>query len=202
MTETLPIPVSAILGLGLCVVLNVPRPAAGENAAQAVFEAFSSSLIFLLISSFILARAMGLHGLGRRFALRVLTLPGVSGSTYRVIITLGAVAVLISSVMPNSAATAMLLPIGVGIVGSLGSSVVATSGRAFQAEHSTFAAATVLMVAYGASIGGLLTPIGSPANLIGRAFLENQTSREISFLQWAATAGPMWRSYSSSCAWS
>lgn len=52
-------------------------------------------------------------------------------------------------------------------------------------------AALMLMLAYGASIGGLLTPVGSPPNLIGRGLIEEATGERISFAQWAATAAPL-----------
>ena len=42
----------------------------------------------------------------------------------------------------------------------------------------------MLMLAYGASVGGLLTPVGSPPNLIGRGLIEEATGERISFLEW------------------
>ncbi len=74
LTEPIPIPVTAVLALALCVLFGV-------GSAQDVFGAFSSSTIFLFIGAFILAEAMMRHGLDRRFAFRVLSLPGVSRST-------------------------------------------------------------------------------------------------------------------------
>ena len=44
----------------------------------------------------------------------------------------------------------------------------------------------MLMLAYGASVGGLLTPVGSPPNLIGRGLIEEATGETISFTQWIA----------------
>jgi sodium-dependent dicarboxylate transporter 2/3/5 len=49
----------------------------------------------------------------------------------------------------------------------------------------------MLMIAYGASVGGLLTPIGSPPNLIGIGFIEDETGTSISFFQWTITALPI-----------
>jgi solute carrier family 13 (sodium-dependent dicarboxylate transporter), member 2/3/5 len=47
------------------------------------------------------------------------------------------------------------------------------------------------MIAYGASVGGLITPIGSPPNLIGIGFIEDQTGTTISFFEWTVTALPI-----------
>jgi sodium-dependent dicarboxylate transporter 2/3/5 len=52
------------------------------------------------------------------------------------------------------------------------------------------AAALVLMVAYGASIGGIGTPVGSPTNLIAMSYLEKQ-GLALSFAQWMTIAVPL-----------
>ncbi len=49
----------------------------------------------------------------------------------------------------------------------------------------------MLMLAYGASVGGLLTPVGSPPNLIGRGLIEEATGERISFGQWMVMAIPI-----------
>jgi sodium-dependent dicarboxylate transporter 2/3/5 len=51
--------------------------------------------------------------------------------------------------------------------------------------------ALMLMLAYAASVGGLLTPIGSPPNLIGRGLIEEATDERISFLEWFIAALPI-----------
>ena len=53
------------------------------------------------------------------------------------------------------------------------------------------AAALMLMLAYGASVGGLLTPVGSPPNLIGRELIEKATHKPIPFGTWMAMAFPI-----------
>ena len=111
-SEAIPIPVTAVLGLALTIVLGVAP-------AVDVFGAFASSTIFLFIGGFIIAEAMMTHGLDRRFAFRVLALPGVAGSTYRTIIAFGAIAMLLSAFISNTAAVAMLFPIALGVIGAL-----------------------------------------------------------------------------------
>lgn len=97
--------VTAVLGLCLCVALGV---ADGDT----VFAAFSSSTIFLFIGSFIIAEAMMVHGLDRRFAFRILSARGVAQSTYRTTVGFGVIALLLSAFISNTAAAAMLFPIG------------------------------------------------------------------------------------------
>jgi sodium-dependent dicarboxylate transporter 2/3/5 len=60
-TEALPLPVTALLGPTLAVLLGV-------TTARGAFAAFADPIIFLFIGSFILAEAMFAHGLARRLA--------------------------------------------------------------------------------------------------------------------------------------
>lgn len=183
-SEAIPIPVTAVLGLALAIALGVAP-------ADEVFGAFASSTIFLFIGGFIIAEAMMTHGLDRRFAFRVLSLPGVAASTYRTIIAFGAIAMLLSAFISNTAATAMLFPIALGVVGALSGLVAQQAGGGADAGRLRFSTALMLMVAYGASVGGLLTPIGSPPNLIGREFIEAETDARLPFFTWVLNAAPI-----------
>lgn len=188
-TEALPIPVSSFLALGLAVVLGIPVVEPGDSVSGFVYGAFSSSTLFLVIGGFILAQAMIVHGLDRRFALAVLSIPGVARSTATVAVAFGAVAALVSAFVSNSAAAAMLLPLGLGIVAAIGPEITAVTGH--HVSRSRFACVTMLMIAYGASIGGLLTPIGSTANVVGLGFLKEQVGIEMGFFEWTARTAPL-----------
>lgn len=49
-SEAIPIPVTAVLGLALAVIIQAtPEPEEGDTAADVVFGAFASSTIFLFI---------------------------------------------------------------------------------------------------------------------------------------------------------
>jgi sodium-dependent dicarboxylate transporter 2/3/5 len=183
LTEAIPIPVTAIVAMALCVLLNVA-------SVDDVFSTFGSSTLFVFIGAFIIAEAMTTHGLDRRFAFRVLSLPGVSSSTYRVIIAFGAIGMALSAFISNTASTAMLLPIGLGMMGALSGLILERTGES-DPTRLRFGTALMLMIAYGASVGGLITPIGSPPNLIGIGLIEEQTGTTISFFQWTITALPI-----------
>jgi sodium-dependent dicarboxylate transporter 2/3/5 len=49
----------------------------------------------------------------------------------------------------------------------------------------------MLMISYGAGVGGLLTPIGTPPNLIGIGFIEQATGTRITFFNWVLMAAPI-----------
>ncbi|MBB4907465.1 SLC13 family permease [Actinophytocola algeriensis] len=185
-TEAVPIPVGGLLGIAAVVVLNVAP-------VDDVLAPFGSSTIFTFIGAFILAQAMLKHGLARRFAFRILALPRVGNSTTGVIIAFGAITCLLSAFVSNTATVAMLLPTALGILSVIAKllqerGIVAAD---FDPLRLRVGAAIMLMLAYGASVGGLLTPVGSPPNLIGRAQIEEATGERISFAQWVGAALPI-----------
>jgi sodium-dependent dicarboxylate transporter 2/3/5 len=185
-SEAVPIPVAGLLGVGLVVVLGVAE-------ADDVLAPFGSSTVFTFIGAFILAQAMLKHGLARRFAFRMLSLPGVGKSTPRVIIAFGVITGLLSAFVSNTATVAMLLPTALGILAVI-AKLMQDKGLVepgFDPTRLKVGAALMLMLAYGASVGGLLTPVGSPPNLIGRGLIEEATGERISFAAWMAIAAPV-----------
>ncbi|CAM00932.1 sodium-dependent dicarboxylate transporter 2/3/5 [Saccharopolyspora erythraea NRRL 2338] len=184
--EPVPIPVGGLIGVAAIVMLGVMPP-------DDVLAPFGSSTVFTFIGAFILAQAMLRHGLARRFAFALLSLPGVGRSAARVIVAFGVITCLLSSVVSNTATVAMLLPTAVGILAVIAELVrrETPEGAPFDPLRLRVGVALMLMLAYGASVGGLLTPIGSPPNLIGRALIEETTGQRISFLQWMVMAIPV-----------
>src|SRR5918993_873557 len=138
-----------------------------------------------------MAQAMITHGLDRRFAFLVLSVPGVGRSTYGVIIAFGVIAASISAFISNTTTAAMLLPIGLGMMGALGGMVSDQSDTDRDVSRLRFGTALMLMISYAAGVGGLLTPIGTPPNLIGIAFIEKETDIRITFFSWVVTAFPI-----------
>jgi solute carrier family 13 (sodium-dependent dicarboxylate transporter), member 2/3/5 len=185
-TEAVPIPIGGLLGVAFLVFLGVAP-------VDDILSPFGSSTIFTFIGAFILAQAMLKHGLARRFAFRILALPRVGQSSTGVIIAFGAITCALSAFVSNTATVAMLLPTALGILGVI-SKLMQHQGVVepnFDPLRVRVGAAIMLMLAYGASVGGLLTPVGSPPNLIGRGLIEEATGERISFGQWMVLAIPI-----------
>jgi sodium-dependent dicarboxylate transporter 2/3/5 len=192
LTEAIPIPVTALLGVVLCALLEAtPPPPEGDSSVDVVFGLFTDDTIFLFIGSFIIAQAMVVHGLHRRLAFRVLSMPSVGGSTYRIILAFGLIGALTSPVMSNTAGAAMMLPIALGVMGVVGGMVARQADGDRDPERLRFGAALMLVITYGITVGGLLLPIGSPPNLIGRELLEGETGEPITFFEWFVMALPI-----------
>ena len=196
-TEALPLPVTALAGAIACVV-------AGVAPAKEVFRPFSEPLVFLFIGSFMLAEAIRVHGLDRRLAFAVLGLPAVGERPGRILAAVAVVSATISAFISNTATTAMMVAIAAGILTAIedaaspAASPAAprdTQPRDTQPRDSRldprFATGLMLSVAFAASIGGLATPIGTPPNLIGLAFIRNELGIEVSFLAWCAIGVPV-----------
>ncbi len=177
-TEALPLPVTALLGAAVCVLLGVAP-------AKEVFAPFADPLMFLFIGAFIISRAIFLHGLDRRVAYAVLSLPWVGARPSRILLAFGAVTALISAWISNTATTAMMYGIGLSILAAL---------RAPEAKatiHPGYATALMLMTSFAASVGGLATPVGTPPNVIGLGFIRSQLRVEIPFFSWMLVGVPI-----------
>ena len=191
-TEAIPIPMTALLGVVLCALLEAtPPPPEGDSSVDVVFGLFTDDTVMLFIGSFIIAQAMVVHGLHRRLAYRVLSLSWVGGNTYRIILAFGLIGAITSPVMSNTAGAAMMLPIALGVMGVVGGMVASQARGEQRVERLRFGAALMLVITYGITVGGLLLPIGSPPNLIGRELLETETGEPITFFEWFLMALPI-----------
>jgi len=188
MTEPVPIPIGGLIGIAAIALL-------GAVPAEEAFVPFGDTTVLTFIGAFILAQAMLQHGLARRFAFRILAIPGVGRSTTKVILAFGGITCLLSAFVSNTATVAMLLPTALGILTVIAKLLqeqgyTDSEGR-FDPTRLRVGVALMLMLAYGASVGGLLTPVGSPPNLIGRDLIEQRTGESITFAAWVGMALPL-----------
>lgn len=114
---------------------------------------------------------MTVHGLDKRFAYRILSIKWVGNSATRILLVYGFTGAFTSMWISNTAATAMPFPIGLGIISALADIMAAQTGQAVDARRLRFGTGMMLMAAYATSVGGIGTPVGTPPNLIGIAFI-------------------------------
>lgn len=174
-TEVIPLPVTALLGPGLAVMLGVVPLAAA-------FAPFANPLIFLFIGSFIIAEALFVHRVNERIAYTVLSSPLVGARPTRILLAYGMIGAGISAWMSNTATAAMLIPIGL--------SLLAFMEREGNAPRS-YGISLLMATTYGASRGGMMTPVGTPPNLIAVGLLVTMAGVQVSFLQWMIVAVPL-----------
>ena len=175
-TEPIPIPVTSLLGPTLAVVT-------GAVPVNAAFASFANSMIFLFMGGFILAKAMMMHGLDKRFAYWLLSRQWVGSNPRRIFLAVGLATAMCSGWVSNTATAAMMFPICLGLLNSI-KDMMAANGRKIDLNNYKYATGLMLMTAYSASIGGVLTPIGTPPNLIMLGFLDSMENIQISFFEW------------------
>ena len=179
-TEAIPIPISALLGAVLCVVLGIGKD-------KEVLAHFADPIVFLFIGSFILAEGMKVHGLDKRIAYRILSSVWIKNKTSRLLLAIGFISAAISMWISNTASTAMIFPIALGILRSLEE----LEGKGANEVFSKYNTGVMLTVAYAASIGGIATPVGTPPNLIGIGMIQNLLGYKITFFKWMLFALPI-----------
>lgn len=169
-TECIPIPVTALL---IPIFLTIFQITSAKDA----FSPFANPIIMLFLGSFVLARAMSVHGLDQKLARSILSIKSIAGKRSRILLAFGLTTAALSLWISNTATTAMMYPIALGILSSL------NSGKR---EHSasSFGYILLITIAYSSSIGGIGTPVGSPPNLIAIGMLEKLAHIRISFFQW------------------
>lgn len=177
-TEAVPLPVTALLGPALAAALGVISP-------KDAFSPFGDPVIFLFLGGFLLAQGMTIHGLDRRIALVILASRWVGGRPVRVLAGFALLAAALSMWLSNTATTAMLYPIAMGVLGAT------PALKAGGSRHRTWATGLLLVCAYGSSIGGIGTPVGTPPNLIAMGQLARLAGVRVTFLQWMGLALPV-----------
>lgn len=175
-TEPVPIAATSLLPI-------VWLPLLGLTPVADATGAYADPIIFLFIGGFIIAVAIEHWRLHERIALSMIAAVGT-----RPVALVGSFALasgLLSMWISNTATTLMLMPTAIGVARA----IAHTRGQTDE-ESAPLAAALALMVAYGASIGGIGTPVGSPTNLVAMGYLRKE-GLEIGFGQWMIIALPL-----------
>ncbi|HZD53316.1 MAG TPA: DASS family sodium-coupled anion symporter [Woeseiaceae bacterium] len=175
MTEALPLPATALLPLALFPTLGIAT--LDDTAAP-----YANPLIFLFLGGFLIALAIERWGLHRRIALTLLSRIGA-----REDFQIGGVMVATAAIsmwVSNTATTLMMLPVALSIVPR-------SEKGGVDAAHGGFASALLLGVAYGASLGGVATLVGTPPNALFAGFMLENYDVEIGFGRWMLMAVPV-----------
>ena len=173
MSEAVPMAITAFLPIVLFPSLGIMS---GEAAASLYFN----HITFLLVGSFIVTLGMERWNLHRRIALRLLLLFGNSPGKMLAAAIISTT--FLSMWISNTATTMMMMPIFLAVIVKMEEDGGDRLGKGM-----------LLGVAYGASIGGMSTLVGTPPNL---SFLRILTINfpdvtEISFSSWWFLAFPL-----------
>ncbi len=176
-TEIIPLAITGLLIPTLAVIL-------GLVDSKISFNAFGNQIIFLFIGSFILAKAFSHHKLDQHIAYFILSKKIATRSLYHLQIFISLICWILSMWISNTASTALMAPLCVGMASSL--------KERFQEkeDYHHFMKALLFLCAFSSSIGGMATPVGSPPNVLAIEFLA-QKSIYLSFFDWMLMGLPV-----------
>ena len=175
LTEALPVAVTSLLPL-----VAIPLLTGGDIGIARVAAPYANPNIFLFLGGFMIALSMQTWGLHRRMALHIIL--RVGSRPDRLVLGFMVASAFLSMWISNTATTVMMLPIALSVIDLVRQRLgpeVAPVGKPFP-----FALNLLLGTAYGASIGGVATKIGTPPNIQMMSFVEDTYGREITFAQW------------------
>jgi solute carrier family 13 (sodium-dependent dicarboxylate transporter), member 2/3/5 len=177
MTEAVPLAVTSLLPLALFPLL-------GLGDVRRTPQNYFNEIIVLYLGGFFIALAMEQWNLHRRIALALLsrlgTTPGALIAGFLLVTS------LLSMWISNTATALMMLPIGMAVIFKIEAS--------FGPERTGgLSLALMLSIAYGASIGGIATLVGTPTNLaFVKIFRETfPAAPPVSFGSWMLFATPL-----------
>ena len=174
-TEAVPLPATALLPALVLPLFHVVG-VSGNDLHQFTFKStllsYASPVIYLFLGGFLLAAAMQKWGVDRRMTLWILTRGRLANSSRTILLAMMTVTALLSMWISNTACTALMLPLGLGVLRLMD----------LQPGSSRFGLALMLGIAWAASIGGVGTIIGTPPNGIA-----------LGILNWPPGSGPIRR---------
>ena len=165
-TEIIPLAVTAMAGSIACGLL-------GFIPAKQVFSGLSNSTVVLFAGMFVVGAAMFYTGLAQKIGETVVRFTGTGENSLMVGVML--VGAGLSSVLSNTGTAACLLPVVLGVCAA-----------------AKIPASTELMpLAFACGVGGIITLVGTPPNIIASGALEQAGYRAFGFFEFAKIGIPL-----------
>ena len=162
-------------GLHMGVVSLLPIllfPMLGIAESKDIVTNYSKTTIFLFIGGFLIAIATEKSELHRRLASKLLSI--FPNTPRGVLLSLMVTAGVLSSILSDTTTALLIIPIA-----------------GFLTNNADLKFRLLLGVAYASLIGGIITPVGTPPNLILADFLESNAIEAIPFATWTIMMLPL-----------
>lgn len=140
---------------------------------SSVIANYASETIMLLIGASILTVSWEEVGLDKRIAYSFLALIGSSLTSQIVFWFL--LSVFMSAVLPNAVVCATITPIAISMLKYVGETDIKTS---------KIGSIILMTIAWGAGLGGLVSPLGGAMNLVVVDYIEQYTGEEFLYIDW------------------
>ena len=159
-TEIIPLAVTATAGAIACGVL-------GFIPVKQVFSGLSNSTVVLFAGMFVVGAAMFHTGLAQKIGTTVVKISGTGENSLMLGIML--VGCALSAVLSNTGTAACLLPVVLGIC----------------AAAKVPASRELMPLAFACGMGGIITLVGTPPNIIAAGALEQAGLKAFGFFEFA-----------------
>mgnify|MGYP000796455882 CR=1 FL=1 len=165
-TELIPLAITAMSGAIACGLL-------GFIPAKQVFSGLSDSTVVLFAGMFVVGAAMFHTGLAQKIGISIVRFSGTSENSLMFGIMI--VGAGLSSVLSNTGTAACLMPVVLGIC----------------AAAKIPASRQLMPLAYAAGVGGIITLVGTPPNIIVSGALKSFGYEPFSFFEFAWIGIPL-----------
>ncbi len=172
MTEAMPFPITALLGLLIAYVLGL------APFGEIVAHGFGNAVVIFFIGVLTLSSGLTRSGLANRFTQLIINKIGFNSR--RIVFAFMAMGAILSMWIVNMSVAAILLPMAVTILKCAG----------HRPLESNFGRALLIAVAWGPAIGGISTPVGNGANIVALGYLQELAGIPINFLTWMIVGAP------------
>jgi len=178
-TEAVPIPATSLLPIILFPILGI------FDIISATAP-YADPVIFLFMGGFIIALAMEHNKLHLRIALKLITLTGSKPNG--IILGFYLATFVLSMWISNTATAVMMLPVALSII-----QLFKIQNPLIERDsgYKNFALTLMLGIAYAANIGGVVTIIGTPPNVVMVGMMRQFLNIEIDFNTWLLIGIPL-----------
>lgn len=163
LTEAVPLAAAALLVPIVIVVF-------GLGGATYSLECFFDPVIALFMAGFLIAAAMKKTGFDELIALRIVAWS--SSNPKMLMLSMMTLTAFMSMWMSNTASATVMIPIAIAVVSRI------------DAKDTSYKKSLILGIAYSATLGGIGSAIGTPANPLAIGMLNTVLDIEVSFTDW------------------
>jgi len=160
-------------------------PLFGIATMQETAKSYAHPIVYLFMGGFIMALSIEKSGLHQRAALRIFQVVGVNAKA--IVGGFMLAAALLSMWISNTSTALMMLPIATSVVYV----VRETMDDLAEKEIGNFEVSIFLGLAYGATMGGIATLVGTPPNAFMAGFMQTTYGTEIDFARWMIIGVPL-----------
>lgn len=169
--EVVSIYVTALFPFIFALPLGILKP-------EDLTAAYGHKYIYLFFGGFVMSLALEKWEVHKQIAEGIIRFVGNSKS--RVLMGFLLSTAVLSMWISNTATALMMLPMAIAVISNMTHS-----------KQSRFPKLLLLSIAYGASVGGMATLVGSPPNILMAGLIQQKYDIDIEFMDWMKVGLPL-----------